>query len=522
MTTTDLPVGLQTLVDKTKFKYRLLKRSAGLDLFTVNLADWNLSLTDTNPSMWVRAADLTSSDPNSIAGRLLDAAREQGWDNQTVLVFLDAPMPTLRDHLPEAFPTWVLIDDVQQRTIQRADSPSFAMTEILRGQMPRLDLAPYEVSKPVTGSRFFGRKPEINEVLRHPNNNYTFIGIRRIGKTSLLKEIKRRVEENLPVRDGQTRCIYVDCSVIKSEEDFLRQIAYTLDQAEYKQILSDRAPKRQRYRTNMFARFAALHGGAITYLLDEMDRMLEEIGVYADLFDVLRAAWTAGHARFIMAGFVKSMRAYTNDKTAFFNLSTVKDIGSLDEEAVRRMVLVPMQQLGVKFPDPDAVVSQIYRETGGLPNYVQHYCSILLNHLDRSKTSELTVDDIPVVYSNRVFRDSIVETFEGNNELLEQIIVYALVAEGEDGARHDRFNEKHIDGFLRKRDLNFRRESLRHACGNLVRSGVLHDEGKGDYRFAVPLLRHALNESTNVDYALRKMREEALTDPKFSPALLHK
>jgi hypothetical protein len=512
----DLPIGLQPLADKLKYKYLKLRPAAGLDLFAVNLTDLNLSLTDTNPCIWVRAADIQSSDPINLAYRLMDAAREMRWEQEAVLVFMDAPLPALRDHLPEALPVWVLIDDAQQRQIQTADSPSYAFIDALLGQMPRSQLAPYEVSKPVTGSRFFGRKREISDVLRRPENNFIFVGIRRMGKTSLLREIERRLDENLHVRDGHKRSVYVDCSVIETEEDFLLQIASALDPTSRKQILSGRAVKAKRARTQLFKQFAALHGGRITYLLDELDKMLEKIGVRNDLFESMRAASTEGSARYIMAGYNQAMQAYNNDLTAFFNmLDKPIEVSALDEDAIRRMILFPMGQLRVTFSDPDALVSRIYQETSGLPIYVQHYCKILLDYLDANKRSTLNVDDIAVVYSNLGFRYSIVETFEGNNGLLERIIVYALFAKDERSTR-DRIKEDQITALLRKQNLNLRSGSLTRACRNLVRAEVLKDEGRGTFRVAVPLLRHALHESTNIDYTLRRMIEEFKIDPRYS------
>jgi hypothetical protein len=516
MNSADLPLGLQPLADKLNYKYLKLRPAAGLDLFAVNLTDLNLSLTHANPCVWVRAADIQSTDPVNLAYRLMDAAREMLWEQQTVLVFMDAALPALRDHLPEALPVWVLIDDAQQRMIQAADSPSFAFIDALLGQMPRSQLAPYEVSKPVTGSRFFGRKREISDVLRRPENNFIFVGIRRMGKTSLLREIERRLDEHLHIRDGHKRSVYVDCSVIETEEDFLLQIASALDPSTRKQLLSGRAGKAKRARTQLFKQFAALHGGRITYLLDELDKMLEKITPQSDLLDSMRAAWTEGSARFIMAGYNQAMQAYNNRLTALFNmLDKPIEVSALDEEAIRRMILFPMGQLRVTITDPDALVSRIYSETSGLPIYVQHYCKILLDYLDANKRSTLSVDDISVVYSNLGFRYSIVETFEGNNGLLERIIVYALFAEDERGIR-DRIKEDRITALLRRRNLNLRSGALTRACRNLVRAEVLKDEGRGTFRVAVPLLRHALHESTNVDYTLSRMIEEFKIDPRYS------
>ena len=114
----------------------------------------------------------------------------------------------------------MFIDREDQRHVAAADSPSRLMLDIVMRQVPRAQLAPYESSRPVFGSRFFGRDGEINRIMNHPDRSYLLLGLRRVGKTSLLKEVRRRLDEADPVEGNQTRRFYLDCTVIDSEEEF--------------------------------------------------------------------------------------------------------------------------------------------------------------------------------------------------------------------------------------------------------------------------------------------------------------
>ena len=97
----------------------------------------------------------------------------------------------------------MIFDAQAQARIDNSDLPSVDRLTTLFNQVPRAQLAPYETTKPVTGGQFFGRRSDINKVLQHPQTNYLFVGIRRIGKTSLLKEIQRRMDRIDPPGNDQ-------------------------------------------------------------------------------------------------------------------------------------------------------------------------------------------------------------------------------------------------------------------------------------------------------------------------------
>lgn len=508
-TTQQMPSALKTITERLNFPYLGPHRIGRFNTYLIDLSDWSLSLSDKTPCIWVKKADIETLSSSKLAASLMDVVREKRWQNNTILVFMDGSDDSLRVNLPPALPTFVSFNAEQQKVIQQADSPTVATLDFLLSQMSRSQLAPYETHKPVTGSQFFGRNYEINKVLQHPNSNYLFIGIRQIGKTSLLKEIKRKMDLIDPPRENQIRRLYVDCTVMSSELDFLRTLTVQLDPSELK-LLMGRAAHSKRYQRLMFDRFADIHGGTVTFLVDELDRLLGCVSPNSDLFDVLRSASNAGKARFIMAGFRQAMQAATNLQSPFFDLVTEERLGRLKRAEVKDMVLRPMEQLRVTIKNREGVVNRINREAAGLPNYIQFYCKTLLEKLDERNGDTLTENDLQVVYGNHAFRDYVLDTFMTNSELLERALVYALVAEDDSPTSRRSFSQKTMDGVLKKLDLPFTYDQLDRTCRNLEVAGVFNQVGK-NYEFALPLFKRMLRATRDVEFLFAKTREEILT-----------
>lgn len=499
------PRGLRVLTERLNFAYSGPHEVGRFKTYIVNLSDWNLSLTDANPCIWVKAEDIKELSLPKLAEHLKDIVREQKWQNSTILVFVDGKAESLRSQLPPALPTFVILDEQQQSEIVRAASPTIATLDILLSQVLRSQLAPYETNKPVVGSRFFGRQREINQILQRSNSNYILLGIRRVGKTSLLKELQRLMDRfDRPAKD-QIRRLYIDCTVINSEEEFLKQITSELDPFELKTLMG-RAAGSSRYQRMMFDRFASLHGAPVTFLIDEIDRLLNHQG---NLFDILRSASAAGKARFIMAGFRQAMHATTNHQSPLFNMAEVINLGPLRRSEVTHMVAAPLEQLRISIQNRESVVNRIYRETAGLPNYIQFYCRTLLEQLDEQQRNTLTEDDLRYVYEKREFRSFVLDTFTSNTELKERALVYALINESDHTDRHSTYSQPFMDGILKKRKLNLTYDELDQACRNLEVAGVFNAVGR-EFEFAIPLFQRMLRQTRDVDFLFDKTREEIL------------
>jgi Cdc6-like AAA superfamily ATPase len=97
-----------------------------------------------------------------------------------------------------------------QTAITTSRRPTGELLDRLGDQISISLLSPYRTG-PVTGSQFFGREMEIRRILGRESSNYAIVGIRRIGKTSLLRELARRLHENAH-EEAKNSIVYLDCS----------------------------------------------------------------------------------------------------------------------------------------------------------------------------------------------------------------------------------------------------------------------------------------------------------------------
>ena len=72
---------------------------------------------------------------------------------------------------------------------------------------------------------------DIRKILYAGDANFAVMGIRRIGKTSLLREIERRLKEQAESAEGKQtaeRILFMDCSAIRTPEHFVQEVVRQL------------------------------------------------------------------------------------------------------------------------------------------------------------------------------------------------------------------------------------------------------------------------------------------------------
>ncbi len=509
----ELPLVVRALHERLHFRYRGPQHLGRFDVFLIDLADWKLSLTDQTPGIWIHRPEHQSLSAFDLAEEIRDAVRQAAWHTEVVLVMVDWQTPELREALKAAFThaghftRFAVIDSDQQRAIRDAASPTRVMQDLLLDQIPLAQLSPYETSRFVTGNRFFGRRAYLNKILQQPKVNFLIIGMRRSGKSSLLHEAQRQLDLSDPAGEGQRRRVYVDCSVLQSEDDFYKDIIAQLSPRDIKRF--ERQAQSQRFKSQMFHYLASQQGGQITYLLDEVDGLLQNLGSDLSLFEVMRQASAKnGDARFILAGFRQLRHAVSTIDAPLYHFGEALTLKPLDREEVREMVIEPLEKLRVKLENRDEIAQRIYRETAGQPNLVQYYCQTLLERLGNSAPRLLTQDSLQAVYANDDFRDFLLQTFLSNSLPLERAIVFAM-ADRPNGAETE-FSLKDIDSALSHRKLPINFTQLNEACRNLSTAGVLNGPLNKQYTFSIPLFVQMLKETYSLDFVFDKARHDFL------------
>ena len=269
-------------------------------------------------------------------------------------------------------------------------------------------------------------------------------------------------------------------------------------------------------------RMARASRGKIIFLLDEIDNLvIMQRGTW-ELFRMLRASANKGACQYIMAGYREAMREQYLLDSPFYNFAQEVRLNEFTRRQAQDLILIPMENLRVRIKNKEEVVSRIYDETAGQPNLIQYYCTILLRQLDLAAASrpgaagatpaplgrqrEISPESLIDVYTDEGFKSHLLTSFMQNTENREKAMVYAILI-ASDEPRIRGFSLPFIDAALRKRGIVLPQDEIDEACSVLTLAGILQRKGR-EYFFTSPVFTRMLQQSYDLDYLFRKVKEE--------------
>jgi hypothetical protein len=490
---------LRMLHEELGYTVREADTTLGYDLFTIDLSSWKLRLPNRTPVIWVKNKDLDGVSSQHVMQSLADVVRERNLNRQIVLALLDGNSHPLFRHKAMVSFNLVLVGGEEQKNILSSRRPSAELLDLISSQVPISYLAPYETRAPVTGSRFFGREHEITRILANPDTNHAILGIRRIGKTSLLRETERLLKE----RDEAARVVYLECSDLLSTDDYIREVVRKLNPRELPRV---EMQKYVFFFPNFLERMSKVLGAKVIFLLDEIDNLVIMQRGDWELFRMLRASSNKGACQYIMAGFREAMREQYMLDSPFYNFAQEIRLNEFTRQQARELIVTPMENLRVRFQNEEQVVTRIYDETAGQPNLMQYYCLILLRQLDQTGQREISPESLIDVYSDPGFTSHLLTSFMQNTENREKALVYAILMSAAEAGMKG-FGQEEIDAILRKNGIALPQTSIDDACNLLTLAGVIHRKGK-EYYFASPVFTKVLQQTYDLSYLFRKVKEE--------------
>jgi len=497
----EMPSLLRLLSEELGYTVRWNKRTLGYDLFSVDLSSWKLRLSHHTPVIWVKRADLEDNPPHHLLQSLEDVIRERGLTRRIVLVVLDGSGERFVQRTISPIYNLVVIGCEDQETILQSRRPSGELLDLISAQVPISNLAPYETRAPVTGSRFFGREYEVSRIISNPDTNHAILGIRRIGKTSLLREVERILRESL----DPAHVVYLECSDLLSTDDYVREVVRKLNPRELPRL---HMQKYVFFFPDFLERMSRAHKSKIIFLLDEVDNLVIMQRGDWELFRMLRASANKGACQYIIAGFREAMQEQYMLDSPFYNFAQEIRLNEFTRRQAHELIVTPMQNLRVKIVNKDEVVGRIYEETAGQPNLIQYYCMILLRRLDRTGEREISPESLIDVYSDEGFKSHLLTSFMQNTENREKALVYATLMSAE-GSQPRGFSHPAIDAALRKRGIVLPQDDIDDACNVLSLAGVLYRRGK-EYFFTSPVFAKVLQQTYDLNYLFRKVKEEGV------------
>jgi hypothetical protein len=497
----DWPRLLHLLNDELGYNVREGNPALGYELFFVDLSSWKLRLSNRTPVIWVKAKDLDGVSSQHVMQSLEDVVRERNLSRQIVLVLFDGNSFPLFKYKTGLNFNLVLIGAEEQKYVVQSRRPSAELLDMISAQVPISYLSPYETRSPVTGSRFFGREHEIARILANPDSNHAILGIRRIGKTSLLREIERILKE----RESPSHVVYLECSDLLSSDDYIREVVRKLNPRELPRL---HMQKYVFFFPNFLERMSKALKSKIIFLLDEVDNLVIMQRGDWDLFRMLRASSNKGACQYIIAGFREAMHEQYMLDSPFYNFAQEIRLSEFTRQQARQLIVTPMENLRVRIRNEEEVVGRIYQETAGHPNLIQYYCLILLRHLDQTGEREISPKNLIDVYSDEGFTSHLLTSFMQNTENREKALVYAILTSAEKAGLNG-FSQGEIDSVLRNDGLLLQQKEIDEACNLLNLAGVIHRKGK-QFFFTSPVFTKVLQSSYDLNYLIRKVKEEGI------------
>jgi len=497
----DWPRLLRLFHEELGYAVREGNPTLGYQLFLIDLSSWKLRLSNRTPIIWVKTKDLDGVSSKHVMQSLADVLLERNLTRQVVLVLIDGNSFPFFKHKTSLNYNLVLVGAEEQKKVVLSRRPSGELLDIISTQVPISYLSPYETRAPVTGSRFFGREHEITRILANPDTNHAILGIRRIGKTSLLREMERILVEHEDV----VRVVYLECSDLLSTDDYIREVVRKLNPRELPRL---HMQKYVFFFPNFLERMSKVFKSKIIFLLDEVDNLVIMQRGDWELFRMLRASSNKGACQYIIAGFREAMQEQYILDSPFYNFAQEIRLSEFTRQQARELIVTPMENLRVRFHNEEEVVSRIYEETAGHPNLIQYYCLILLRYLDQTGKREISPENLIDVYSDDGFTSHLLTSFMQNTENREKALIYAILMSAEAGEVKG-FNHEQIDAILRKGGISLLQKDIDEACNVLTLAGVILRKGK-EFYFTSPVFTKVLRQTYDLNYLFRKVQEEGV------------
>ncbi len=468
-------------------------------VYEVDLSSYRLALSDRTPFLFIPSERVTDDSLQDLALDVrdaLDQIAQRSSDARIAVVCLGERAslelkPVFRWNIAS---TAALVSGEDEDSIVSARNPASQLLAVLVRELPSSLLSPYCLAGPVTGARFFGRSRELR-FISESRHSFAVVGARRIGKSSLLRELLRRSTRESEWRGGSMRAHFVDCAPMATIWDFAHDLVLRTEPQALRSVYRlSPAPVHIddccRFITQHIRKLAANALGQVILLIDEADQLMLADRKDWPLLRALRSLVGWESLRVVLAGSRLLQEALHDKACPIFNLAEPLALQPFARGETAELILGPLRALRIKINRAEELVDRIYLETGGHPNLIQFYCRILLDSLELEGKTALTPDDLQTVHSDVRLRRQVTETVLENLDRDAQACLLAMAGE----PKCDNGVEiEELQKMLRSKESHLSASRLRGAVRDLVDACVLASRG-GSLTYVVPILPKLLRE----------------------------
>ncbi|MCP1615895.1 Tfp pilus assembly protein PilF [Pseudomonas sp. SLBN-26] len=393
-------------------------------------------------------SEINRADIESIDNAITSWGTGNLVDEQVVLLLVSSLSEhverLLYQRLEDRKRTVPAIVPITQSQIETAKNGNTALRDVLDRWLFRRDL--FAQNFPVSGRRFFGREKPLHEIRDAISNGTAagIFGLRKVGKTSLLKEIERRANE------GGDIVIYMDLLRVPADINDTRWLYWKLSSELYKRSgrsefrglqwrlgghftdyldIPNEFPVATAFDSDLNKILNTIRDSRLSprpkvvIMLDEIERIIpnasgkEGFDGFFNFFSYLRGvAQESGDFVPIVTGAnaaIAEAAQFAGRDNPVFNFFKEIYLPLLGPQESFQMINTLGRGMGTKFPEP--VIERIHSLTGGHPFFTRQFCSyICRRYSDRPLNVSLSmIEELISPYLDSAGRDfrEIIERF---------------------------------------------------------------------------------------------------------------
>lgn len=287
-------------------------------------------------------------------------------------------------------------------------------------------ISPFVLQGRAPDRMYFGRATEEATALHAlASNSVAIVGSRRTGKTSLMHRLAKQLNSM------EYLALLADCQTVRDWADFGSVV-----QQEWNMDLPNEFRPKHLFEMVSQLRAQSLNKGVVI-LLDEIDQLLQwdmshpESKVPEAFFKACRTISQAGDAQFVFSGERTIATKLWDPHSPHWNFCRQLPLQQLDRESTERLVMQPLQSLGITIQEPEVFGNLVWEYTSGHPQIAQLLGDKLVQNVNARGPKEryyLNPKDVDAVADTFEFKEHFIQTYWGQAEQAERLITLLAIA----------------------------------------------------------------------------------------------
>lgn len=464
----------------------------------LDMSDIRIEVSEETPFFHVHPCSQENVSIDEIFYNIKKSLYSKNLQDKICFIYYDDTSNILRELIKTSYLDIVLLSRHDVIKILSSEHKRAVLVKIISEQHGYSIISPYSYTRIPIGAMFYGRKEQMNKLVRSNFEiNFAVIGSRRIGKTTLILNLKKYLE-----KEEMFHSVFLDCYRIQTISEFITQIVAELD------IRSSQKINISTFHDFM-VRMKAKYKKNLVLILDEIDELLEyDKTCNWQLSRIFHTLASEDVCKIVVAGFRRLYREINHQHSPLFKYYERIPLKELDDIAARQLILEPMDDIGIKIRDRSGVSEKIMELTANHPQFIQFLCSQIIDLINKEKRNEVTIEDVLTVEKQDEYFHFVMDTLLMNTDHFQQLIVYEM-------AEDEYFDDVMICEKVKNNyQIPLSINSIQRDCLELELANILKREREG-YKFAYPALPKILNDNFNLKFKKQEIAREIKAEEKY-------